>query len=249
MLFLTQLYTGLRGAEGCDVRVNQVCSIDKKGRISIFPVLQMDKVQMKGGKKGRQIHLPATLQEALKEYLDKYSELYGVKLTTATFVLPLTEQELYQENCRRYKKKIPQLKEEDGPHTQEYALQLFPSQKCAGRKGLISLSRGSWHDIFKEVCRRNGIVGAKRTIGTHCLRKTYVCDLYNSEEMKRNPLLLMRCTGHSRFETLQAYVNIHDENVERAQHNVLSDLTSLRTMEERKTLPCLIDDREDEDFR
>lgn len=223
-MFLLQLYTGLRGAEVCSLRLNQVYK-PSFGSIRCLDIIGLDISQMKGKKKGRSIHVPSPLKDALNSWILEWERFINREITLKSSSLPkYTKGELYKENAKRQMKGLP-LINLNSVETIEYNEMLFPSTKVSKKKrGFISVSRSSYNDILRDVFHRNDIIGADRELGTHSLRKSYIVDLYNNDKLKSDPLLLIKCTGHQRLETLQHYVGIHDDDVKNAQLRVHQNL-------------------------
>jgi integrase len=106
----------------------------------------------------------------------------------------------------------------------------FPSLKSKDKPLLCS----TWNEILKGILARNGIYDINRKLGTHSLRKTFVVDLYNNPELKSDPLLLIKCTGHQRVETLFSYVSVHTDDIKKAQMNVHSGLFECEVESEKE---------------
>lgn len=231
VMFLTQLYTGLRGAEVCSLRLNQIYKPSFNG-IRSLGVINMDISQMKGKKRGRSIHIPLPLQEIFNQWGVEWSKFTGRVPTLKVISLPeLTEEELFLENVKLANKKLPLLDSKQIKNI-DYNEVVFPSLKVVkSKKGLIPVNRGSYNEILNKVFERNNILGADGELGTHSLRKSYIVDLYNNEKLKSDPLLLIKCTGHQRLETLQHYVGIHDDDVKNAQLSVHQFLKDGKTIE------------------
>lgn len=117
---------------------------------------------------------------------------------------------------------------------------LSPSLKSKDKPLLCS----TWNDILKDIFLRNDIVDGKGKLGTHTLRKVYVVNLYNNPLIRQDPLLLIKCTGHQRLETLQHYVSVHSEDVRDAQRNVFTDYFPREKREDERK-----EGREDEELK
>ncbi len=131
-------------------------------------------------------------------------------------VLKKTLEEYLNNHYRKFADKEPK---------SEYYL--FPSLKSKDKP----LHCSTWNSILKDIFLRNEIVDDKRKLGTHTLRKNYVVALYNNPEIRSNFLLLLKCTGHQRPETLQHYVGIHADDVRDAQKNVMNEYFEQKELE------------------
>jgi integrase len=99
---------------------------------------------------------------------------------------------------------------------------LFPSLKCQDKPLLCS----TWNEILKDIFIRNNIFDVRGKLGTHTLRKTYVVDLYNNKEVRSNPELFKKLTGHTNYNNISFYVGVYVDELKDAQTNVYSQILS-----------------------
>ena len=84
---------------------------------------------------------------------------------------------------------------------------LFPSNRNA--KTNKHLTRAGADLILKAACQRVGLVG----VSTHSFRRTALTQMHNAGVPLR---VIQEISGHSSLETLQRYLEVTDEQIERA---------------------------------